>query len=88
MHFAIEKHMEEKCISFLLKLGADPHIEDETGMTCCDKAQHLRLYKHLKVLNLDDKVKRRKWQGPLKKPSGQFSIQSRDLSGTGYSIKD
>ena len=59
-------------------------------MDCCDKAQYLRLYKHIGLLHRncrkDRKVKRTEWQGKLKKPSGQFSRNSSALSGTSYNI--
>ena len=38
LHFAIENRVPEKSIKFLLKAGADPHIEDSMRLDCCDKA--------------------------------------------------
>ena len=38
LHFAIENKLPERFIKFLLYIGADPHIEDNTRLDCCDKA--------------------------------------------------
>jgi ankyrin repeat protein len=38
LHFAIENNMNSKIVNFLLKQGANPHIEDFNGQDCCDKA--------------------------------------------------
>lgn len=38
LHVAIENRMKPSIIKFLLKLEANPHIEDFNGLDCCDKA--------------------------------------------------
>ena len=50
LHLAVELHMDDKAINFLLKVNANPHLEDNTGMTCCDKARFLGIYKHFDEL--------------------------------------
>jgi len=48
--------MDLQMIKFLLNHGADPHIEDEEGLDCCDKG---RLYKRYNKINIfhDNKCK-------------------------------
>jgi ankyrin repeat protein len=50
LHQAIEKEMNSKIINFLLKNGANPHIEDFKGEDCCEKAQAIPRYSKLKKL--------------------------------------
>lgn len=50
LHQAIEKEMNSKIINFLLKNGANPHIEDFKGEDCCDKSEVIKRYEKLKKL--------------------------------------
>lgn len=38
LHLAVENNLPKKVIKFLLKRGADPHIEDKDRKDVCDKA--------------------------------------------------
>lgn len=51
LHIAIEKLLPLKYVKFLLKNGANPHIEDHTGKDCCDKAKGIQLYSQVEALN-------------------------------------
>lgn len=51
LHFAIENNMNSKIVNFLIKHGADPHIEDFSGKDCCDKAKDNERYKKLATLS-------------------------------------
>ena len=44
LHLAIDNQAPTKVIKFLLKQGANPHIEDTNGLDCCDKAQKIEMY--------------------------------------------
>ena len=46
---AIDNKVPTKVIKFLLKQGANPHIEDPNGLDCCDKAQKIEMYKQIKI---------------------------------------
>ena len=46
---AIENDMSIKMITFLIKLGANPHIEDRNGKDCCDKVKDKKEYKGIKI---------------------------------------
>jgi len=48
LHQAIESKMNSKTIKFLLKYGANPHIEDKDGRDCCDKANGVERYEKVK----------------------------------------
>ena len=49
LHTAIEAKLNSKCVKFLLKYGADPHIEDFQGLDCCDKALNIDRYAKIKT---------------------------------------
>ena len=48
LHTAIELKLNSKVTKFLLKSGANPHVEDYNGQDCCDKATHER-YQKIKI---------------------------------------
>ena len=50
LHWAIEKKLPSNIIKFLIKLGANPHIEDHNGKDACDKAKNAERYHRLKDL--------------------------------------
>ena len=60
LHFAIVKAksrgITDRTIKFLLKAGANPHIEDVRGEDCCDKAQRLGVFHSITTLH-DGKCK-------------------------------
>ena len=49
LHHAIEAKMASKFVKFLLKNGANPHIEDFQGIDCCDKAIKVERYRDIKI---------------------------------------
>lgn len=42
--------MDPKVIKFLIKLGANPHAEDENGEDVCDKVCNDSTYRSIKCL--------------------------------------
>jgi ankyrin repeat protein len=54
LHQAIERELNSKIIKFLLISGANPHIEDKSGIDCCDKARDIHRYNKIKALNNHD----------------------------------
>ena len=50
LHWAIESKIESKFIKFLLKNGAEPHIEDVNGLDACDKAKKIERYRGISLL--------------------------------------
>ena len=51
LHLAIEKKLPSPILKMLLKLGANPHMEDKNGKDCCDKAVELNLYKDINIFH-------------------------------------
>jgi len=47
---AIKSKMNSKTVKFLLKSGANPHIEDMEGNDCCDYAEGIERYEKVKAL--------------------------------------
>lgn len=50
LHQAIESKLNSKIVNFLIKSGADAHVEDFDGLDCCDKAQDIDRYDKIRVL--------------------------------------
>ena len=50
LHYAIEHRMRPSMIKFLLKNNANPHIVDEFGQDCCDKASKVGAYNKFSLL--------------------------------------
>ena len=48
--WAIQDNVPSKVIKFLLKNGADPHIENFDGVDSCDIAKKNPRYKDIKVM--------------------------------------
>ena len=44
LHFAIENNIDKRMIKFLLKNGANSHIEDQSKLDCCDKMRNNKNY--------------------------------------------
>jgi hypothetical protein len=42
--------MDPKYLKFLLKNGANPHIEDFSGKDCCDKVKEIEKYQVIEAL--------------------------------------
>ena len=51
LHWAIENKLSSKVIKFLLRNGANPHIEDDKGKDCCDKAILVHRYQDIKLFH-------------------------------------
>ena len=45
--------MDLQMIKFLLSHGANPHIEDEDGLDCCDKGRLNKRYNKIKISHDD-----------------------------------
>ena len=50
MHIVIERRLPVELIKWLLRAGADPHIEDAEGYDCCDRAKQLDMYQNVNKL--------------------------------------
>jgi len=50
LHQAIDAHLNSKIVNFLVKAGANPHMEDYEGKDCCDKATNVERYEKLRAL--------------------------------------
>lgn len=48
LHIAIEQRLSPEIIKFLLKNGANPHIEDLNGVTCQEKVKEYPPYSSIK----------------------------------------
>jgi ankyrin repeat protein len=44
LYYAITNRLPERVVKFLIKYGANPHIEDIDGKDCCDKAKGVEEY--------------------------------------------
>lgn len=51
LHLALENNISEKIVKFLLKAGANPHIEDKYGRDCCDLVASKPQYRKIKALS-------------------------------------
>ena len=54
----IDHRMPVDLVKWLLKAGADPHIEDQEGRDCCDKAKEYNIYNEVKVFWKDACIKK------------------------------
>lgn len=52
LHQAIDAKLNSKIVNFLIKAGANPHMEDFDGNDCCDKAEDIERYQKLRALTL------------------------------------
>lgn len=50
LHIVIERRSPVELIKWLLRAGADPHIEDAEGFDCCDRAKQLDMYQNVNKL--------------------------------------
>lgn len=50
LHQAIDAKLNSKIVNFLIKAGANPHMEDYSGLDCCDKAANIERYEKLRAL--------------------------------------
>lgn len=56
LHIVIERNSPVELVRWLLRAGADPHIEDAEAFDCCDKAQQLDIYHYVNKLWKNDCV--------------------------------
>ena len=49
LHAAISMKLNSKVVKFLLKNGANPHVENNDGFDCCDLAIDIERYAKIKV---------------------------------------
>lgn len=49
LQIAIQNNMNSKVVKFLLREGANPHVEDKDGKDCCEKAQGNERYEKIKI---------------------------------------
>lgn len=58
LHYVIERGMPNELVKWLIKAGANPHIEDHEGLDSCDRAKQMNLYQNVKVLWNNDCIKK------------------------------
>ena len=86
LHFAIQNELPEKIIKFLIKYGADPHIENRDGKDACELGHMLYPYitlfssmeckinKGLRTTYYEARIKNKMQNSIINSPLGKGSL--------------